>query len=236
MKTINYFTREELLSRNIGPETAKTFEDKLDNGFWARFASGKKILEIGYDGGQGCVPFLPHAIGVDKNYPGYDGITLPFDSLSQDTVYASHVYEHISDYRSAIREWYRVLKIGGFLIICVPHVWFYEKKADLPSNWNNDHKRFYAPGHLLMEVFESLPHLGYRVRHCVDNDKDWGDGWTSNPVPEFTGHNKRGGASYSAGNMSHSTGCYEIELVLEKTTAPPWSGIQFNTRRTLGRE
>lgn len=236
MKTFKDYTREELLSRKIGPETSKSFEDKINNGFWSKYASGENIIEMGYDGGQGCVPFLPHAVGIDINYPGYNGVHLPFlADQSQDTVYASHIYEHVDDFYTTLREWYRVLKVGGFMIICVPHVWFYEKKPDLPSHWNADHKRFYSPAHLLLEVFESLPHLGYRVRHCVDNDKDWDDGWIPNKELQPIGDNHRGGKILSAGDMYHSKGCYEIELVLEKTAAPYWSTLYFQRRRTLGR-
>ena len=222
-------------NRNVGPETAKTYKEKFDNGFWESFASGANVLDIGYDGGQGCVPLFEHAVGVDLDYPGYDGLHLPFPDRSQDCVYASHVFEHIEDYRTALREWYRVLKVGGFMIICVPHVWFYEKKPDLPSNWNDDHKRFYAPGHLLMEVFESLPHFGYRIRHCIDNDAGWQDGWVKNEEMVVIGDNTRGGKTVSAGTMGHSSGCYEIELVLEKVMVPYWSVIHFKQRRTLGR-
>lgn len=222
-------------NRRVGPETAKTYKEKFDNGFWERYASGENILEIGYDGGHGCETLFEHVIGIDLDYPDYDGIHLPFPSLSQDTVYASHVFEHIDDWRTALREWYRVLKVGGFMIICVPHVWFYEKKPDLPSNWNDDHKRFYAPGHLLLEVFESLPHLGYRIRHCIDNDAGWQDNWTQNQQLQPMGDNARGGKILSAGTMAHSGGCYEIELVIEKTMAPYWSTIFFKQRRTLGR-
>lgn len=128
------YTKEQLLSRQVGPETAKTFADKLDNGFWAKYASGDNILEIGYEGNVGAEPLFPHVIGIDKDYPGYNGIHLPFADYSQDTVYASHVLEHIQYSKSAIQEWYRVLRVGGFLIIVVPHVWFYEKSQTCPAD------------------------------------------------------------------------------------------------------
>src|SRR5713101_5620837 len=59
-------------------EPAKTFLFRLSNGFFATFLGGAVILDIGYRGGdQDAVPILPHAIGVDLDYPGYDGVHLP---------------------------------------------------------------------------------------------------------------------------------------------------------------
>src|SRR5205807_87939 len=100
---------------------------------------------------------------VDLNYPNYDGVNLPFPDHSVDTVYASHVLEHVPDYVPVIRDWHRVLKKGGFVICTVPHQHLYEKKRNLPSRWNADHKRFYTPASLLREFEEALAPNTYRV-------------------------------------------------------------------------
>lgn len=234
--------------RKVGPETSKTYHDKISNGFWQRYITGPNVLEIGFDGGVGAETIFPGVVGIDKGYPGYDGLHLPFDDESQDAVYASHVYEHINDWRTALQEWYRVLKIGGHLIIAVPHVWLYEKKPDLPSRYNTDHKRFYAPYNLLEEVWQALPHLGYRIRHFCDNDKGWEDGWREKLVEDPYGNVEVAGNSIgyvhedgrrakvlSAGEMHPSTGCYEIELVLQRTTVPVWVQYAFKNRKILGR-
>src|SRR5277367_6626606 len=97
--------------RLIGVEAGKTIEEKIRNGFVARYLSGAAVLDIGYVGEAD--PVVPHAVGVELDYPGYDGRTLPFLDYSQDAVHASHCLEHIDDYRNALREWHRVLKIGG---------------------------------------------------------------------------------------------------------------------------
>jgi SAM-dependent methyltransferase len=184
-------------------EPSKTFLLKLTNGFFERFLSGPVVLDIGYKGAapDDAVPILPHAIGVDLDYPGYDGLRLPFADGAVDTIFASHVLEHILDYRSVLRDWYRTLRAGGFIVCIVPHHWLYEKKPDLPSRWNEDHKRFYTPASLLREFEESLPSNGYRIRHLVDNDL---------------------GYLYEIGPQQHAAGCYEIELVVEKIEAPSW--------------
>src|SRR5215831_6461967 len=55
-------------------EIGKTFALKLVNGFFCRYFSGTVILDIGFRGASAdAVPIFPHAIGVDLDYPGYDG-------------------------------------------------------------------------------------------------------------------------------------------------------------------
>jgi SAM-dependent methyltransferase len=164
--------------------------------------SGPVILDIGYKGGnENAVPVLPHAIGVDLDYPGYDGVRLPFADGSVDTVFGSHVLEHVGDARLALRDWFRVLRTGGFIVCVVPHQFLYERKQDLPSNWSAAHLRFYTPGTLLRDVEDALAPNSYRVRHLADNDS---------------------GYIYESGPNLHPIGCYEIELVIEKIKPPPW--------------
>ncbi len=185
-----------------GPETERSHKLRIENGFYDKYLTGMG-LDIGYKGSLAdAEPVLPTAIGVDMDYPGYDGIHLPFDSNSLEFVFASHCLEHIKDYSAAIEEWFRVLRVGGHLIIMVPHQYLYEKKAKLPSRWNEDHKRFYTPASLLKEVEDSLLINSYRVVHLVDNDK---------------------GFDYSVGPERHSNGAYEIELVLKKIARPEWN-------------
>lgn len=187
--------------RRVGEESQRTYQDKLDNGFFDKYMKGNG-LDVGYAGYiPGVEPILPTAIGVDLNYPGYNGTTLPFANESQDYVYNSHCLEHIADYKTAIQEWFRVTKTGGFVIIVVPHQFLYEKRVSLPSRWNGDHKRFYTPASLLKEIEESLVPNTYRVRLLEDGDK---------------------GFNYSADPKRHSDGQYEITLVVEKIKPPVW--------------
>lgn len=185
----------------VGTESRRTYEDKLNNGFFNKYMSGKG-LDIGYAGYDGGEPILNTATGVDRGYPGYDGNFLPFEEGSQDYVYSSHCLEHIKDYKLALREWFRVTKVGGHIVIVVPHQFLYEKKANLPSRWNADHKRFYTPGSMLMEVEESLVPNSYRIRLLEDGDKDF---------------------VYDIPPDKHSGGQYEITLVIQKIASPVWS-------------
>jgi SAM-dependent methyltransferase len=191
-----------LVGRPVGEEARKTLAIKLADGFIERYLSGPHILDIGYKGYLShAVPIMPQALGVDLDYPGYDGRVLPFADGSQDAVFSSHCLEHVTDYRQAIREWYRVLRAGGYMIIVVPHQFLYEKRCGLPSRWNDDHRRFYTPASLMGEIERSLAPNTYRLCHLTDNDQDY---------------------DYTIGPDRHARGCYEIELVIQKLLAPGW--------------
>ncbi len=49
-----------------------------------------------------------------------DVTAIPFPDESFDAIYCSHVLEHVADDRQALREFYRVLKHGGWAILLVP--------------------------------------------------------------------------------------------------------------------
>ena len=168
-------------------------------------------LDIGYRGEHGdenIIPVLPDAVGVDLDYPGYDGVRLPFPDHSQDYVFASHILEHIQtkNVSSVIQDWARVVRPGGHIIIAVPHRDLYEKQRHLPSRWNLGHHRLYTAGSLLWEVETALPDVhAYRVRECYDNDKDF---------------------NYSTPPEKHSSGCYEVVCVLEIEPKIIWEGAR----------
>lgn len=190
------------LDRRVGPEARKTYRAKIESGFLAEYLSGPCVLDIGHKGADAqAETIVPHAIGVGLDYPGYDGLRLPFADTSQDAVYSSHCLEHIPDSKAALVEWYRVLRVGGYIVVAVPHQWLYERKATLPSRFNRSHQRFYTPATLLDEIEQALPAGGYRIRLLRDNDE---------------------GFNYQIPPHQHAAGCYEIELVVEKIQMPSY--------------
>ena len=191
------------MNRRLGPEAAKNWPRRQREEFFQKYLTGDAILDIGYRGADPTSePITDKAIGIDLDYPGYDGRTLPFPRESQDAIFASHVLEHIEDWAGALADWFRVLKIGGFLIIAVPHRDLYERKSGPPSRFNLDHIRFYTPASLLHEIEAALPVGGYRVRSLKDVDE---------------------GFDYAIPPPSHAVGCYEIELVVEKIRIPDYA-------------
>ena len=90
------------MHRQLGPEASRNHERREAEGFYSKFLSGEAILDIGYRGDDPRnVPITDNAIGIERDYPGYDGRRLPFESNSQDAVFASHCLEHIDYYKAA---------------------------------------------------------------------------------------------------------------------------------------
>lgn len=184
-------------------EAGRSYQIRVRNGFLDRYCSGSLVLDVGFSGydNPDRKAALPEAIGVDLDYPGYDGRTLPFNDLSVDTVFSSHCLEHILFDHAAIQDWYRVLKVGGFIVCIVPSQALYEKRRTLPSRFNEDHKRMYSPASLARSFEDCLKVNSYRVRHLAENDR---------------------GFNYRLGPNVHSDGAYEIEIVIEKIAPPAW--------------
>lgn len=186
----------------IGREASKSHAARVYSGFYRSWLSGRNVLDIGYRGGLGDAdPVVPQATGVDLGFPGYDGVNLPFSDASQDSIYSSHCLEHMNEPEAVIKEWFRVLRVGGYLVAVVPHQYLYERRWKLPSA-HPDHLRFFTPASLLALFELALAPNHFRVRHLQDNDLFY---------------------DYSVLPDNHPVGCYEIELVLEKIEPPAWN-------------
>jgi len=102
----------------------------------------------GLDLGCGQFKAFPHFIGVDNGHHwGMKGVDVHvntcedlslFASNSMDFVFSSHLLEHIKDYKSALKEWMRVIKVGGYLILYLPDEDEYPKCGEVGAN--PDHK------------------------------------------------------------------------------------------------
>jgi predicted SAM-dependent methyltransferase len=106
-------------------------------------------LDIGYGGD----PIKPTAITIDfaleREFCGDhpcnivgDARKLPwFAAHSFDYVYSSHCLEDFAETRQVVREWLRVVKNGGFLVLLLPDQQKYERHCrDHHLKSNPDHK------------------------------------------------------------------------------------------------
>lgn len=178
-------------------ESSKAKARRQREGFFAAYCTGRG-LDIGYGGDL----LTPNCTGWDIEHGDAQRLAgLRDDSF--DFVYSSHTLEHMVDPISALRNWWRVVKPGGYLILYIPHRDLYEKRETLPSRWNGDHKHFFLLDH------ESLPDTK-DIRRLIDQAlthyelvyaKECSDGHTITD-PEI-----------------HSDGEYSIEVVVKKNHA-----------------
>ncbi|MGQ9756922.1 MAG: class I SAM-dependent methyltransferase [Actinomycetota bacterium] len=131
------------------------------------------ILEVGCGGGA-FLAFLEtrghRAVGVDILEEAVrlarqaaprsavrlaDASRLPFPDAEFDRLVSHHLVEHLTDLKGALREWRRVLRPGGIMVICTPNRLY-------PSP-----RIFEDPGHVHLysraELEEVVGESGFRV-------------------------------------------------------------------------
>jgi predicted SAM-dependent methyltransferase len=124
-------------------ETSKAFHRRLETGWFYKWITGK-VIDIGC--GRltlGADPITPDCERHDQDI--CDAHTMEaYKDESFDTVYSSHVLEHMERPKEAVLSWWRILKTGGHLVISVPERDSYERQSHLPSRWNPDHKTMWV--------------------------------------------------------------------------------------------
>lgn len=179
-------------------EANKLHPLRLENGFYEKYAPDHLS---GIDIGCGFSP-------INETFRRYDYLLGDGDATTMadisdnkfHTVHACHILEHIEDVKSAVRNWVRITKPGGHVIIVVPHRDLYELKKDLPSQFNPDHKWFWLPDSVDNGSTLSLRGLAEIVcdNISIESLKVYDDGYINN------------------GPTSHPSGNYSIELIVKK--------------------
>ena len=156
-------------------ETTKARPRREREGFFERYCQG-----AGIDIGHGGDMVLPEVRGWDKE----DGDAQKLEGVadaSYDFVYSSHCLEHLSDPLEAMLNWWRVLKVGGYLIVVVPNEDLYEQRI-WPSVFNIDHRHTFAihkektwspVGVNLMDLVTHLPMHDVVYVRVVDTEYDY---------------------------------------------------------------
>lgn len=72
-----------------------------------------------------------------------------------DCVFSSHLLEHIEDYKAALAEWWRLVKVGGHLVLYLPHRELYPNIGQPGSN--PDHKHDFLPEDIVAAMREIAP-------------------------------------------------------------------------------
>jgi SAM-dependent methyltransferase len=92
----------------------------------------------GIDIGCGPDPVTPSARRFDLE-DGDANLISQFVNEQFDFVFSSHCLEHMHHPREAIQEWWKLVKVGGYLFFAVPDEDLYEQGV-YPSLFNTDHK------------------------------------------------------------------------------------------------
>lgn len=121
----------------LSRETSKARPRRLKEGFFEKYCQGRG-LDVGYGGD----PVVPSARGWDVEH-GDAHLLSGIQDREFDFVYSSHLLEHLADPELALRNWWRVVKPGGHLLLYVPDRDLAEKKRTLPSNISLDHKHYF---------------------------------------------------------------------------------------------
>jgi predicted SAM-dependent methyltransferase len=177
-------------------ETLGCKERRLKEGFFEKYINGSGI-DIGCGrlyGYSDDIRVHQSAIAHDKDMCDAHLMDI-FEDNKFDYVYSSHVLEHLEDPIKAIKNWFRICKPQGYIIISVPSKYRYEKKDSPPSRWNADHKRFYTISNFANEIEEALKPNTYTIEYIKDcyNNFNW-------DIPD----------------QEHSSGEYQLECVIKK--------------------
>lgn len=111
---------------------------------------------------MGCGPrkAFPHFIGVDSckdtelfgipirpdvncDVADPKAVADTFESGSVDAIFSSHCLEHIEDYRAALAAWWDLIKVGGHIVLYLPHRDLYPNIGT--EGANPDHKHDFEP-------------------------------------------------------------------------------------------
>lgn len=127
---------------------------------------------LGLDIGCGPHKAFPHFIGVDS---GKDtalfGIAMAPDNVVEDAaqlpqvpdgkldfVFSSHLLEHIADYQAALAEWWRCIKVGGHMVLYLPHYEWYPNIGTPGAN--PDHKHDFEAKDILRAMTDIATNSG----------------------------------------------------------------------------
>ena len=62
-----------------------------------------------------------------------------FASGAMDFVFSSHLLEHLKNYKGALKEWWRIIRPGGYLVLYLPHKEFYPNIGSEGANPEHVH-------------------------------------------------------------------------------------------------
>ena len=108
-----------------------------------RFCAGR-----GLDPGAGGRTVSPDVVCHDIAADGVSAMALPYQDGEFDYVFTCHLIEHMQDTSATIREWLRVVRSGGHVIMIVPNT-LYTKGQNTDAT---PHYHEWAPREFIEEI------------------------------------------------------------------------------------
>ena len=172
--------------KSLATEASKT--NKLREPSLVRQFFSGRVLDIG----AGTDPVIGHAEIFDQPQGDANKILRYLEPQSYDCVHSSHCLEHMDNPILALKDWWKLVKPGGYMITIVPHEDLYEQ-FNWPSIFNEDHKATFRLGgkeswspvsiDLLAEC-EALPNSKIIEKKVWDQNFDYDLLFPKNTVPK----------------------------------------------------
>jgi len=136
------------------------------------------LVGNGVDLGAGHIKVRPEALGIDFGSNGHSWVgdvtqLFWFKDSVLDYVFSSHCLEHVIDDVATLREWTRVLKANGYLVLYVPDDNQFDNTEMLA---NGEHKYVYTVDSLTQTLQK------------IDNLRILSVNAHTGPVPNNPGH------------------------------------------------
>lgn len=145
-------------------ETSKLTQKRKAMGYFDKYFTGHGLEIGGWND-----PLIVNGFPI-KQHTLPDGSThvLPYKDNAFDFLYASHVLEHFDKPITVLKEWLRVVKVGGYVYFAVPDFTLYEKNI-WPSKYNRNHQHYFTANMVKMMIERGL--LNAKLQLCYLEDQ-----------------------------------------------------------------
>lgn len=149
-------------------ETSKLTRKRTELGYFEKYFTGRGLEIGGWND-----PLRVDGRPIEQlTLPDGSTHLLPHQDEAFQFLYASHVLEHFENPVAVLKEWLRVVKIGGHVYFSVPDFTLYEKNT-WPSRFNKNHKHYFTVNMVEAIVERGLPNAKLEFCYLEDQGFDY---------------------------------------------------------------